>query len=145
MKALVERARTTDRAAIVHLLSSCNLPTIDLPPTLENFVVIKNADSLMGTCGLEIYDAIALLRSLAVSADFEGKGLGNALYAAALHLAKEKNVKEVFLITNTAAVFFTKLGFTPVERSRVPATIQGTAQFSSVCPSSATIMYQKID
>src|SRR5207253_3154887 len=112
MKAIIDRASTTDRAAIIHLLRSCNLPTIDLPATLENFVIIKNADSVIGTCGMEIFDTVALLRSLAVSANFQGKGLGNSLYEAALNLAKEKDVKEVFLITNTAAAFFTKLGFT---------------------------------
>jgi len=137
-------AKSTHRAAIIKLLSTLNMPTVDLPESLDNFLVVENADAVIGSCGLEQFGSMALLRSLAVEKNQQGKGLGNLLYQTALDLAKDKGITEVYLITNTAADFFAKQGFTPVERAAVPAAIQGTAQFTSVCPSSATVMYKKI-
>lgn len=141
---LLSPATTNDRAEVIGLLNALNLPTVDLPASLENFLVARDPDSLIGTVGLELYGTTALLRSLAVAQDQQGKGLGNLLYQAVIDLAKEKGVTEVYLITNTAAAFFTRQGFTKVERAAVPVTIQQTAQFSAVCPSSATIMYRSI-
>lgn len=90
---------------------------MDLPSSLDNFVIAKTADAVIGACGIEQYGTVALLRSLAVAADFQGKGLGNSLYQAVLEVAKDKGVKQIFLITTTAAAFFRKQGFTKVERS----------------------------
>ncbi len=140
----LQPATNADRVAVVTLLNALHLPTVDLPASLDNFVIATYADAVIGTCGVELYGPIALLRSLAVAADWRGQGLGIALYRAALTLAKKKEVKQVFLITNTAATFFENLGFTKVERAAVPAAIQQTAQFSSVCPASAAILCQEI-
>lgn len=144
MKELVNPATITDRAAIVDLLSSLSLPTADLPETLDNFKILKNVDQVIGVCGLEVFGTVALLRSLAVAPGNQQQGLGEMLLKATLELAKEKEVQQVYLITNTAAAFFAKRGFKPVERALVPAVIQSTAQFSFVCPASATVMYRQI-
>ncbi|QMU26944.1 arsenic resistance N-acetyltransferase ArsN2 [Adhaeribacter radiodurans] len=133
-------ATVTDRIAVINLLNILNLPSTDLPEPLDNFIIVKNADTVVGTCGLEIYGTVALLRSLAVVPDNQGRGFGDGLLQATLELAKEKGVHDVYLITTTAANFFAKRGFTQVKRSLVPVAIQNTTQFSLVCPASATVM-----
>jgi amino-acid N-acetyltransferase len=138
----IQVANTTDRLAIIDLLNLLQLPTVDLPLVLDDFVVARQQETVIGSCGLEIYGSLALLRSLAVAPSNQGQGLGDALLQATLDLAKTRGIKSVYLITNTAAGFFEKRGFSPVERSRVPADIQKTAQFSSVCPSSAAILFR---
>ncbi|QMU26517.1 arsenic resistance N-acetyltransferase ArsN2 [Adhaeribacter radiodurans] len=140
----IQLATTADRAAIVDLLESLHLPTVDLPVTLDNFVIAKDKETVVGCGGLELYGSIALLRSLAVATHLQGQGLGNLLYRAALDLALEKGIQEVYLITTTAADFFLKQDFRKVERAQVPTVIQQTAQFTSVCPTSATIMQKTI-
>jgi len=142
MNVLLHPATFTERTAVVELLNALHLPATDLPQTLDNFIIIKNADKIIGTCGLEVYGEVALLRSLAVVPDKEGQGLGGTLLQATLELAQEKDVQQVYLITSTAAAFFAKRGFTQVERSFVPEAIQNTSQYSSVCPASATVMYR---
>ncbi len=140
----IDRASDTDRSSLETLLHSLNLPIEDLPGTLENFIIAKEAGNIIGSAGLEVYGSYALLRSLAVSTSTQGKGVGHRLYRAIMQLATEKAVKEVYLITTTAAPFFEKQGFVKADRLSVPAPIRNTAQFSSVCPSSATVMQRKI-
>ncbi|GEO07352.1 hypothetical protein AAE02nite_50160 [Adhaeribacter aerolatus] len=142
---LLSPATNQDRAAIIELLTSQNLPTADLPVSLANFLVARDPDIINGTVGLELYGTIALLRSLAVAPNQQGKGLGNLLYQAAINLAKDKGIVAIYLITNTAEAFFTRQGFMKVERAAVPEAIRQTSQFTTICPVSATIMCRKIN
>jgi amino-acid N-acetyltransferase len=46
----------------------------------------------------------------------------------------------VFLLTTTAEHYFSALGFARVERHDVPASVQTSIEFTTACPSSATVM-----
>ena len=140
----LQKAIATDRTNVLNLLNALHLPTVDLPSSLDNFIIAKETNTVIGTGGIEQFGQVALLRSLAVATDQQGKGLGDLLYLALMELAESKGVHQVFLITNTAADFFAKRGFTKIERTLVPEVIQNTAQFTSVCPSSAIVMYKEI-
>ena len=137
-------ATIADRSEIVALLQSQKLPTEDLPSPLENFIVVKENGKVIGSVGIQLYGKYALLRSLAVDSAHQGNGLGKALYKAAIELASNKKVQELFLITTTADPFFKKLGFLQIDRKAVPAPIQASAQFSSICPASSTVMSKKL-
>ncbi len=66
---------------------------------------------IVGFAALEIYSAkLAELRSLAVSNDFQGRGIGKALVEACVGLAKQKRVFEVMAITSSEE-FFQRCGF----------------------------------
>src|SRR5205085_12390670 len=100
----------------------------------------KVAGRIVGTVGLELLGAVALLRSLAVLTPLRGMGLGKKLYQAAFGKAIERKLQAVYLITTTADQFFEKQGFQRVERTATPPSVQATAQFSGICPSSAIVM-----
>lgn len=136
----IHPATEADRTAIVRLLQEAQLPTQDLPPHLTHFRVAKEGETLLGTVGIEPLGEVALLRSLAVTPSCQGSGLGKNLYGAAWALAKNLHIRALCLITTTAGGFFEKQGFERVDRASVPMAIQETAQFSGVCPSSATVM-----
>ena len=87
-----------------------------------------------------MYGRDALLRSVAVDPSLRGTGLGQRLTRAALDRAKASGVTRVFLLTETAAAFFPKFGFTTIERAGVPDSIRGTVEFASACPASAHVM-----
>lgn len=140
----LQKARPQDRQPIIRLLTNAGLPTLDLPETLDSFLVAGKAGQVVGSIGLERYGAYALLRSLAVDPGHQGTGLGNALCEAAMQLAAETGIRDVYLITTSAAPFFAKRGFTHADRSLVPAAVQSTAQFSGLCPSSATVMTKNV-
>lgn len=139
-------ARAQDLAAMRALLDSAGLPTQDLTSAhLETFRVAGDRDGrLAGGVGLEIVDEVALLRSLVVDPARRGTGLGHALVEAALELARERGVAEVWLLTTTADRFFERLGWRRVERAVAPAGIRATAEFSTICPSSCVCMVRDL-
>lgn len=136
----VEKARESDLTAIKSLLSSVNLPISDLPSPLNNFLVIKEEEKVIGSIGLEVFGKYALLRSLAIDLEHRNLDLGQKLYDSIIDLAKRSGIEEIFLITNTADQYFEKRDFVTMERENTPSEIKNTAQFTSVCPSSATVM-----
>jgi amino-acid N-acetyltransferase len=94
----------------------------------------------VGCAALELYGAAALLRSVAVSPEARGTGLGQRLVAAALDRAHRLGVTSVYLLTETAAGFFPRFGFRAVERATVPVALQASVEFRAACPASATAM-----
>jgi len=69
-------AQPADLPAIRALLAASGLPGGDLTPShLDSFWVRRDAAGLAGVVGLEPRGRTALLRSLAVRADGQGRGL----------------------------------------------------------------------
>lgn len=94
--------------------------------------------------GLEPLNGVGLLRSLAVASPHRGKGLAKALYTSIVAYARGRGIKKLYLLTLTAAGFFSKLGFAKIERGNVPAALQGTEEFRSLCPDTAVCMVKEI-
>jgi amino-acid N-acetyltransferase len=122
------------------LLQSQNLPDSDLTSDLSWFMGAYDDSGLVGSVGLEVYDHCALLRSLAVKDSQKNSGIGGELTGKIIEKAKEKGIREIYLITNTAEKYFEKKGFLKIERNEVPQEIRETQQFSAICPSSASVM-----
>ena len=63
----IEFAGSQDWAEIKELLTECGLPSEDIrPDQLKHFLVLMKQERLIGVIGLELYENVALLRSLAV-------------------------------------------------------------------------------
>ncbi|MFO1401695.1 MAG: arsenic resistance N-acetyltransferase ArsN2 [Steroidobacteraceae bacterium] len=123
------------------LLEQCGLPTGDLTPALmAQFLYAGPASQPSGVVGLEMHGAVALLRSLAVAPDQRTGGLGRALVVAAEGAARAQGVAELFLLTQTAAAYFERLGYQRAPRDAAPPAIRATGQFTSLCPDSAVLM-----
>ena len=134
---------TADPKAIPEIaafLTANGLPVAGLAEYATELLVARERGRLIGTAALEIHGRDALLRSVAVDAATRGTGLGQRLTHAALERARQRGVSRVFLLTETAAAFFPKFGFTRIERSSVPESIRGTIEFVSACPASADVM-----
>lgn len=128
------------------LLAQCNLPTEDLDSHhFEQFLGCGSQEDLKGIVGLEIFGSVALLRSLAVSEETRGLGYGKILVAGTETYAKEKGVRELYLLTTTAEHFFIRLGYARAERNTAPEPIRGTKEFSDLCPDSAVFMVKKLE
>ncbi|WP_394003536.1 arsenic resistance N-acetyltransferase ArsN2 [Luteimonas sp. WGS1318] len=127
------------------LLLANSLPAADLrgKATATLFGCIEDA-ALHGVVGLEIYDHVALLRSLVVPATECGRGLGTALVSHAEHYAADSGVDTIYLLTTTAAGFFERHGYRHVPRQTAPSVIAGTHQFSGLCPSSSAFMAKSV-
>ncbi len=87
----------------------------------EFFVFVpEGKDLLAGACALHItWEDLAEIRSLVVSEEHQGEGVGAELVKACLEEARELGIPKVFVLTNAPA-FFQKLGFELVEKTRLP-------------------------
>jgi amino-acid N-acetyltransferase len=133
--------RNPPESQVKRLLAELKLPTSDLSPQgLEHFFGCGPAQLPEGVVGLEIYDEVALLRSLAVATDCRGHGCGKALVAAAERHAWSRGVKELYLLTTTAEQYFERLGYSRTSREGAPEAIRQTQEYSGLCPSSAAFM-----
>jgi amino-acid N-acetyltransferase len=122
------------------LLKSSNLPADDLDYRKDLLVGYYEADSLVGTGGLEVYGSYALLRSLSVKMGIRGKSVGSTIYDFLVKEARNKKLKAIYLLTETAHGFFQKKGFVDVKREDVPDEVKKSSEFSHVCPTSAVVM-----
>ena len=138
---MIVSATTRDLQDILRLLETCGLPTADLSPALlEGFLVQRQAGGLQGVVGLQIFERVGMLRSLAVLAERRGRGWGEQLTQQAEELARKRGVGELYLLTTTAEGFFTRLGYQAIAREQAPLAIQNSAEFQSLCPASAVLM-----
>ena len=126
---------------VERILLSHNLPVDDLPDVeLVNFFGCGEEDNPKGVIGLEIHGSDGLLRSLAVEPEVQGEGCGASLLCALEQHSKNVGVENLYLLTETAEEYFKKNGFESVDREYASEQIKQTTQFSSLCPSSATLM-----
>lgn len=138
-------ATKEDYPVICSLLESAELPLEGVKEHLNNFILFFQNDLLVGTVGLEIYGDKALLRSLGLNKDHQGKGYGLFLSQKIIELAKTKEISELYLLTESAQHFFEKLGFEKISRNEVDKQVQTSVEFCSVCPQSTVCMLLKLN
>jgi amino-acid N-acetyltransferase len=127
----------------MNLLAACSLPNSDISAkNLQHFFGCGEESNPGGVVGVELYGDIALLRSLAVHKDARGKGCGKRLVQEVEQYAQRSGAKRLYLLTTTAETFFEGLKYVPVSRESLPEAIRSTTQFSSLCSTSATVMFK---
>ena len=126
--------------AFTSLLKSSGLPADDLDYRRDLLVGYYEGDELVGTGGLEVYEPYALLRSLSVKMGIRGKAVGSAITEFLVAEAKQRKLKAIYLLTETASGFFIKKGFVEVPREAVPQGVRSSEEFAKLCPQSATVM-----
>ena len=101
-------------------------PLSELYDHLRDHYVVENdqkGGSLIGVSALAIsWEDLAEIRSLAVSKDHQGKGLGSRLVETCLEEAHVLGLKRVFALSYVPG-FFIKMGFKEVEKSVLPHKI----------------------
>ena len=118
---IVRRATSHDWPKIWQtLLTTADLPLAGAEAHLSDFFLAFRDDDLIGSAGLECYGDTALLRSVAVAVPERGHGLGQALVQQVLAYAASLEVRQVVLLTTTAADFFLRFGFRRSAEPRFP-------------------------
>ncbi|MEO0997725.1 MAG: arsenic resistance N-acetyltransferase ArsN2 [Pseudomonadota bacterium] len=131
---------------LIELLRTAGLNTDDLDRSaLPWFRGCYRGGDLAAAGGLEVLGDTALLRSLAVRADGRGRGLGRALLGELEVLARSRGIRDLYLLTETAAEFFARHGYAAASRDTAPARIRATRQFAELCPDSAVFMHKPLD
>jgi N-acetylglutamate synthase-like GNAT family acetyltransferase len=136
----VRIATAADWPQVAQLLSAAQLPLDGAQEHLADFVLALRDGQLVGCAGLERYGKAALLRSVAVRAEARSSGVGRALVNAVLAQARVAGVRQIVLLTETARGYFPRFGFREISRAEAPEAVQASAEFTTACPQSATVM-----
>lgn len=128
------------RRSALTILEESDLPVADLDEEKPLFVLVGDNSEVVGTGGLEIFGQDALIRSISIKKGMQGRGLGKKLVTELEKIAVSKGIRTLYLLTTTAKDFFQREGYHVIERSEAPKTLQESSEFSSVCPSTATVM-----
>lgn len=136
-------ATESDVEYVRRLLREHGLPT-DVDRVGVSLFVGRVDGRRIGVGGLEGGSPYALVRSVAVEPEVRGEGYGTALVERLCERARERKVRELYLLTEGAAGFFETLGFEPIERGAVPKTIRETSEFAEGCPASAACLHRNL-
>lgn len=133
-------AKEVHRPEIVRLLAAENLPTEDLPTPLDHFFIAMIKEKVAGVIGLEKHEEYGLLRSMVVDKSFRNQQIAQQLVKALEDYALKQGIKELYLLTLTAADYFVKKGYEYISRNDTPKTLQSTSEFTHSCPATAQMM-----
>ncbi|MBK9979303.1 MAG: GNAT family N-acetyltransferase [Gemmatimonadetes bacterium] len=137
----IRAAREADLPTVRQLLLAAHLPTDGLDEQFgDGYAIAESNGTAIGAEGIEVYGDAGLLRSAVVDADWRGRGVGDALTQDRLRWAAARGLREVWLLTTTAADYFPRFGFAPAARADAPAHMQRSREFAEACPASAIAM-----
>lgn len=139
-------ASASDLPEILNLLTQVQLPHDGVAENVNGFFVARDEESrLVGTIGLERHGSTALLRSAAVSPEYQGRGLGLRLTSHLLERAKKDGVERVVLLTSTASEFFARhFGFCETPRSAFDKELAASEEWNLPRCSTAVCMSLKL-
>jgi amino-acid N-acetyltransferase len=140
----LRRAAPADHEAVATILRDLALPTDGVAEWLDQFWVAEHQGQVVGVAGMERYGDSGLLRSVAVTQEWRGTGVGRTLVELVLEEGRSAGVREVYLLTTTAEHYFPRLGFVCVDRDAVPAALHVSAEFTGACPASAIAMCRAV-
>ena len=127
MSNTIRKARTSDVEDIKALVNQYAQEDLMLPRSLEetydqvrDFFVCRDEEELLGCAALHVsWLEMGEIRSLAVTEDAQGRGLGTRLVNACLEEASQLGLQRVFTLTRTPD-FFRRLGFAEYPKDELP-------------------------
>ena len=135
----VEKVKRAGRIPASKLVFATGLPRGGLDDA-ELWCVKGEGGRIVGVAGLETRGRQGLLRSVAVDKDHRRAGVGTSLVRHVISEARVKKMSEVYLITETAPLFFEKLGFSSIDRSQVSGNVLDSVEFKEACSETAPVM-----
>lgn len=139
----IRNAIDADLSAVESLLATNDLPLEGVRENFSSFVVAEDRGAIRGAIGLEKFGSVALLRSVVVSPDNRGSGIGGRLVEQLLERADEEGIEDLYLLTTTAEKYFPRFGFTRTTRMAVPDAVKASAEFQGACPDTAVVMTRR--
>jgi N-acetylglutamate synthase-like GNAT family acetyltransferase len=107
--------------------------------------VAREGGALVGAIALEVCRRRGLVRSLVVASAHRGTGLAKDLLSRVVSRSHELGLRDLYLLTESAAGFFAKRGFGEISRDAVPEEIRQTREFREQCLETATVMCMPLE
>jgi amino-acid N-acetyltransferase len=127
---IVRPAQTSDAAAICELINyyaergrMLHRSLESVYNTLRDFLVAENGGRIVGCAALSlVWGDLAEVKSMAVVAEQQRRGIGSALLAAAIADARRLGVTRLFALTYETE-FFIRSGFEMIDRDSLPEKV----------------------
>lgn len=130
---------------LVAALALARLPADDLAEPGRNFLAFATAEGrACGFGGYEILGSHALIRSMVVLEAERGRGIGAAMLARLQSEAQAAGARDAWLLTKTAAPFFSRRGYRAAARYEAPPEILASRQATALCPVTTQIMTRNL-
>ncbi|MHA1968134.1 MAG: arsenic resistance N-acetyltransferase ArsN2 [Candidatus Hodarchaeales archaeon] len=136
----ITKTITQDLPGVLKLLKLVDLPIEGVKEHFHNFFIVKKDKMTLGCIGIEIYENVGLLRSLAIHPSFQGKGIGQQMVSKIEEYSAEKGLHNIYLLTETAEKFFLKLGYQFISREETDTKIKQSIEFTTLCSSSPVMV-----
>ncbi len=92
----------------------------EIATNIRSYVIAYDEHIPVGVAALHIFSPfLGEIRSLAVSKDYQGKGIGKKIINSLLKEAKNIGLKEVLVLTYQKE-FFEKMGFREIPKESIP-------------------------
>lgn len=134
----ISSAGNQDLDSIKSLLQSVGLPTEGIESHISHFHKVIQNKKLIAVVGLEIYEDIGLIRSLAVNIEYQKKGIGSILIHKIENYSTQNKLNTLYLFTDTADKLFVKLGYQYISINEIDSKLKKSKEFT-IC-SSSTVM-----
>lgn len=136
----ITKASVQDLPEVLELLKQVDLPIEGVRKHFHNFFTIKKDNLTVGCGGIEIYENVGLLRSLAIHPSIQAKGNGQQMVGRIEEYSAEKGIYNIYLLTETAEKYFQKLGYKIIPREEADPRIKQSIEFTTLCPSAPVMM-----
>ena len=134
------RATEPDLERVRAFLQEAGLPALPSNLPLSNVVVALDGHEVRGGIALQVFVLSGLLCSVVVSPEHQRKGIGSSLLQSIIARAHELGVRDLFLLTESASEFFSRVGFEGVSHAEVPAEIRAAPEYKAQCGESVAVM-----
>lgn len=141
----IEPASVSDAPSVVALLTLVGLPIHGVDKQINDFLVAREDQRVIGCVGMEAYGESCLLRSLAVHPDFQGKGLGVELMRQIISRARERGMRQAVILTHTVEQLAMRFGFERIPRESVDPRLAQSWEFQSTGCQTAVCMRLHLD
>lgn len=140
----IRAAREGDVDDILSLLIDSDLNVDGLHENLGSFVVAVDGAQVVACIGAEAFQFVALVRSLVVLPEYQGRGLGRRLVRQLLDRFSSRGLREFYVVTEDAEGYFKKRGFKPCDRDEVHPQVLGSSELTSASDSAVVMRLQML-
>ena len=133
-----------DMEAIRRLLVAALLPSGDVDGPNQRFIVARQDGRVVGCAGLDSFGADGQLRSMAVHWTSRNAGLGTRLHGRLLYEALQVGVRNLYVVTTTAADFFAAQGYRKVQPADVPPGVVNSEEYATFVPGGGVVMARSV-
>jgi amino-acid N-acetyltransferase len=120
----ITKASKNDLEIAYSLLKLVDLPVEGVDDNFHNFFVIWEGDQLQGCAGVEIYEDIGVIRSVAVHPSFQGRALNRKQVKIIEKFSTERGLNKIYLLTENAKKFFSELKFIVIPRNEADCKVK---------------------